>query len=44
MEDFKFPYEILLHMFLFLPPKSLMSGRNVSQERRVADITPIRQA
>ena len=46
MEDF--PNEILLHFFLFLPLKSLIMGRTISQEGRrlipLSDITPIRRA
>ena len=46
MEDF--PNEILLHVFSFLPLKSLVNGRTISQEWRrlipLADITPICRA
>ena len=41
MEDLS--NEILLHVFWFLPPKTLMAGRSASQERR-AHITPMNQA
>ena len=43
-----FPNEILLHVFSFLPLKSLINGRTISQEWTrlipLADITPIRRA
>ena len=43
-----FPNEILLHDFSFLPLKSIINGRTISQEWRrlipLADITPIRRA
>ena len=42
-----FPNEILLHDFSFLPLKSLIKGRTISQWRRLiplADITPIHRA
>ncbi|EDR00816.1 uncharacterized protein LACBIDRAFT_313023 [Laccaria bicolor S238N-H82] len=46
MEDF--PNETLLHVFSFLPLKSLINGRTISQEWRrlipLADINPTRQA
>ncbi|EDR00771.1 uncharacterized protein LACBIDRAFT_295701 [Laccaria bicolor S238N-H82] len=46
MKDF--PNEIRFHVFAFLPLKSLITGRSVSQEWRrlipLADITPIRRA
>ena len=43
-----FPNEILLQIFSFLPLKSLITGRTVSQEWRrlipLADINPIRRS